>query len=197
MHDREVYRQVAQLHVANIDQGFLSSLGTSFLALLYEAIDTNESSVLLVARDGGRVVGFVAGTLGMLPIYRQLLRRAPRLAWALLPALLSPRKLLKIAEIVFIGKKTQTIADLPDAELLSIVVDPAERGKGHADQLYGALIAAFAQRGLSRFRIVVGTSLHTAHRFYARQGAQAVGQVEVHAGQVSVMYVHDGNAASK
>lgn len=37
-----VYRQVAQLQAENINQGFLSSLGPRFLALLYQAVDRGE-----------------------------------------------------------------------------------------------------------------------------------------------------------
>jgi ribosomal protein S18 acetylase RimI-like enzyme len=195
MQTRDDYRQVARLHASNIDQGFLSTLGTPFLALLYEAIDAEDSSVLLVAREGPKVVGFVAGALGMRPIYAQLLRRFPRLALALLPAMLSPRKLRRIAELVFVGKKAQLMPGLPDAELLSIAVDPAYRGQGHAARLYQELAAQFGARGLSRFRIVVGSSLGPAHKFYVRQGARPVGEFEVHAGQRSVMYVHGAGAA--
>lgn len=39
-----VYRQVAQLHAENSNQGFLSSLGPRFLTLLlYQAIDESSS----------------------------------------------------------------------------------------------------------------------------------------------------------
>lgn len=190
MHKRDVYRQVAQLHAGNINQGFLSSLGTPFLSLLYEAIDANESSVLLIARHEGQVVGFVTGTEGMGSIYRQLLRRWPSLFLALLPALASPRKLKKIAEILFLGKKAMPLPNLPHAELLSIAVDPDQRGQGHAQTLYQGLVAHFRQRGVCGFRIVVGEKLATAHRFYKRMGAHPVGHIEVHKGQGSTLYVH-------
>jgi ribosomal protein S18 acetylase RimI-like enzyme len=190
MYDSEIYRQVAQLHASNIDQGFLSSLGTPFLSLLYEAIDVNESSVLLIAQHEGRVVGFVTGAEGMGSIYRQLLTRWPRLVVALLPAIASPRKLLKIAEILLMGKKAMPIPDLPHAELLSIAVSPTQRGQGHSQTLYRALVDHFRKRGVCGFRIVVGEQLETAHRFYKRMGATPVGQIEVHHGQASTIYVH-------
>jgi ribosomal protein S18 acetylase RimI-like enzyme len=191
MHSPEVYQQVARLHADNIDQGFLSSLGVSFLALLYEAIDANASSVLLLARHEGKVVGFVTGAEGMGSIYRELLRRWPRLALALLPALLSPRKVWKIAEIVFMGRKAQPLPNLPQAELLSIAVDPGQRGLGYAAALYAGLVQHFRERHVDGFRIVVGDSLAPAHRFYQRMGATPVGRIEVHKGQSSVMYSHE------
>ena len=43
------YRSVAELHAANIDQGFLSSLGVAFLSLMYRAIDEVDESILVVS----------------------------------------------------------------------------------------------------------------------------------------------------
>lgn len=190
MHSPEVYRQVARLHAGNIDQGFLSSLGLPFLTLLYEAIDSNDSSVLLLAKLDGNVIGFVAGAEGMGSIYRQLLRRWPRLTWALLPALLSPRKVWKMVEILLLDKKSQPLSILPHAELLSIAVEASHRSQGHAADLYVELVLHFRERKLDGFKIVVGESLAAAHKFYQRMGATPVGRVEVHQGQTSVMYVH-------
>lgn len=190
MHDAAVYRQVAELHASNIDQGFLSSLGPRFLSLLYEAIDTHPSSVLLLAWHDGKLVGFVSGAQGMGAIYRQLLRRWFRLGLALLPALLSPAKVWKIAEIVLLGSKAPPVAHLPHAELLSIAVDPAHRGHGHAQSLYEQLVAHFTAQGLTGFKIVVGETLGPAHRFYTRLGAKPVANMEVHKSQRSTVYVH-------
>ena len=190
MYCKDVYRQVAQLHASSIDQGFLSSLGPSFLSLLYEAIDANESSVLLIATQNGRVVGFVTGAEEMASIYRQLLRRWPRLFMALLPAMVSPRKLSKIAEIVLMGSKAKPELDLPNAELLSIAVEQSQRGRGYAHSLFQDLVGHFRQRSMFAFRIVVGEQLTIAHRFYKRMGAEPVGRVEVHQGQGSIIYIY-------
>jgi hypothetical protein len=96
------YQRVAQLHAANIDQGFLSTLGPRFLRLLYQAIDECPGACLLLAREGGQVVGFVAGTLNMGPVYRRLLRHWLALGLSLAPSLLIPRRLWRILEILVI-----------------------------------------------------------------------------------------------
>ena len=72
-----VYNEVAELHATGINQGFLSSLGVDFLALLYEAIDSSDDAILLVEYGRGRVVGFVSGATSLRPIYKALLK-APR-----------------------------------------------------------------------------------------------------------------------
>ena len=69
------HRQVAALHAAAIDQGFLATLGEPFLAQVYRAIDEAADSVLLVEELDGRVVGFVAGGSGMARIESHLPNR--------------------------------------------------------------------------------------------------------------------------
>jgi ribosomal protein S18 acetylase RimI-like enzyme len=192
MLSKEAYRQVASLHADSIHLGFLSSLGTPFLALLYEAIDVEPSAVLLIEENQGRIIGFVSGARGMRPIYRRLLARWPRLAVALLPALASPRKLRKILEILFLGRKHGASQPArPEAELLSIAVAPEARGTGCAERLYHALCRHFAAEGVPRFCVVVGDALTPAHRFYTRMGAEVIGKVEVHKGEGSVLYSQD------
>lgn len=185
-----VYRQVAQLHAENINQGFLSSLGPRFLALLYQAIDESPASSLILAREGDQIVGFVSGALSMGLIYRQLLRHGLRLMLALAPSLLRPRRLWRIIEILRYSRGTSDHGPaLPSAELLSIVVDPAFRGRQHADYLYRQLGNFFASRGEPQFKIIVGAALAPAHRFYQRMGAQPAAEIEVHQGARSIVYV--------
>lgn len=184
------YRHVAALHAANIDQGFLATLGVPFLSLMYRAIDEAPDSVLLTEERGGRVVGFVSGGVGMGPIYRRLLRRPFSLARALLPSALHPSRVKRIVDILLYGRQLSPgAAVLPDAELLSIAVDGAARGGGVAEHLYRRLENHFRQRGFSAFRITVGDALTPAHRFYSRMGAIPVTHTQVHAGEGSVVYV--------
>ena len=77
------YRAIASLHCDHINQGFLATLGIPFLTLLYQAIDNDSQSVLLVERKDSKVVGFVSGTCGLTPIYKQLLRKPFRLIHSL------------------------------------------------------------------------------------------------------------------
>ena len=185
----ERYRQVAALHAANIDQGFLATLGVPFLALMYRAIDEAGDSVLLTEEQGEQVVGFVSGGLGMGSIYRRMLRRPIRLGLSILPSLLRPKRVKRIIEILRYNGGASDDALLPDAELLSIAVDPSVRGTGVAERLYRRLQAHFVQRDIGSFRITVGDSLAPAHRYYQRMGAKATGRVEVHEGEGSVVYV--------
>ena len=72
-----------KLHCEHINGSFLATLGIPFLTLLYAAIDRDAASVLLVEKVNSEVVGFVAGTLSLRRIYRQLLLNPFRLLVAL------------------------------------------------------------------------------------------------------------------
>lgn len=187
---KERYWQVAALHAANINQGFLATLGVPFLALMYRAIDEASGSVLLVEEKDGRIVGFVSGGNGMGRIYRQMLRRPVSLCWALLPALFSRHRVVRILEILRYGKRDQPRVELPSAELLSIAVAQEARGTGVAESLYRRLVGVFADHGVDAFKITVGDALLPAQRFYTRMGAVAAAQIEVHQGERSIVFVH-------
>ncbi len=191
MDKEERYRQVAALHAANIDQGFLATLGVPFLTLMYQAIDEADDSVLLVEERDGRVLGFIAGGEGMGAIYRRMLRSPLRLGWSLSPIVLRPRAIARILEILRYGRGHADDLALPDAELLSIAVAPESRGSGIAEALYRRLIADFERRGVKSFKITVGDALLPAHRFYIRMGAMPAGKMEVHAGKVSTIYTQN------
>ena len=184
------YRQVAVIHAASISKGFLSTMGEPFLALMYEAIDKSPESVLIVEKVDGAIIGFVAGTSNLGSVYRVMLKSWGRLMVALLPSLVSPRRVFRIFETVFFSGKNQAPnSTLPADELLSIAVLPDGRGKGYADKLFVALQDHFRERGVRSFKIIVGDVLAPAHRFYKKMGAIPSGRAEVHRGSGSTIYV--------
>ena len=184
----DIYRKVAKIHMQCINHSFLSMLGERFLTLLYESIVADSNSVLFIERTDDNVVGFVAGGLGMGPIYRQMLKRWPRLLFSLIPTVFDPRKIRRIFEIIRFSRKQKPVPGCPSAELFSIAVLESARGGPVATNLYLALTQHFAARGESAFCIVVGDSLAPAHRFYQRMGAVPIAKISVHEGQYSILY---------
>jgi ribosomal protein S18 acetylase RimI-like enzyme len=187
------YRAVAELHCDQINKGFLASLGISFLTLLYEAIDKDTESALLVKRVDGVIIGFVTGTGGLGQIYKKLLSQPLRLIYTLKYNLLSPSKIYKIVEILLISKGDKALIDLPRQELLSIVVNPTYQGEGIAENLFKALSSFFKSKEASSFSIVVGSDLDRAHAFYRKMGSVPVKEIQVHQGANSIVYVKEIN----
>jgi ribosomal protein S18 acetylase RimI-like enzyme len=188
--DKRRYRAIAQLHARHINQGFLSTLGTPFLTLLYETIDRTPGGILRTVDADGQTAGFVAGAVSTRLIFRSLLRRLPAVAMALLPIVIQPARWLRLLETIRLAAgSTKPDGDWPDAELLSIVIGDAHRRRGHAEALYRQLQGEFARIGIAQFRILVGGDLAGAHAFYRRMGAVAVGEVTAHKGATSIVYV--------
>ena len=119
-----------------------------------------------------------------------MLRSPLRLGLALAPALVRPAKVRRILEILRYSGDANLPEGVPDAELLSLAVAPEARGSGVAGKLYRKLVDDFQARGVDAFRIIVGDALAPAHRFYQRMGATLAGEVQVHEGEPSKVYIH-------
>jgi GNAT superfamily N-acetyltransferase len=190
INQKEIYRQVAHLHAANLDQGFLATMGVGFLAELYRAIDKCPQSILIVKCEHGKVVGFVSGVgVPVSVVYLHLMRRFLTWSMSLLPILVSPARMSRVAEVLRYVKSESLHSDFPTPELLSIVVAPDCRGKGIAEAMYTDIMDYFRQTQVTKFKIVVGEKLLFAHKFYTRMGAQPLAEMELHQGTKSVVYV--------
>lgn len=80
---------VANVHLAAFPGFFLTSLGRKFLSEMYRGFLNHPSGIFFVAEEGGKVMGFVAGTSAPAEFFSELRRRRSLffLLWAL-PALL-------------------------------------------------------------------------------------------------------------
>jgi ribosomal protein S18 acetylase RimI-like enzyme len=185
---KSTYIQVANLHLHGINEGFLSTLGVDVLSIIYESIDADPYSVLIIEMRGNDVVGFVAAGKGMNYVYKQLILRLPRLFFALLPSLMNPAKLLRIIELLSHGSNVRIDKNTNTSELYSIAVVQHERRSGVALRLYAKLIEYFRQQDEESFYIIVGDNLQAAHRFYLRMGAVPLHKIEVHKGCISTVY---------
>ena len=193
MADQDIFRQVARIHIESISQGFLTTLGENFLTLLYQAIDECDSSVLLIEEDEERVIGFVAGAAHMRPIYKQLLRRFPRLLVTLIPIIIKPGKIWRIIELFSYNRNTPTFVGHMGHELISIAVLQKNMRQGTAQRLYGRLATYFYALGAPSFHIVVGASLKPAHGLYKRMGAKPMIEISVHDQEKSIIFLHELN----
>ena len=179
----------AQLHRTGIDTGFLSSLGQRFLTQLYSAIPSCPAGFGYVWEEAdSAVLGFIACATGTGRLYKQaLVRRGLHMAWPLARFLLSPRTLRRIFQTL--RYPAQVGGDLPDAELLSISVSSAARGKGVGTALMQAAQAEFQRRGVEHFKLAVWAGNEPANRFYRGCGFRLALQREHHGMPMNVYVI--------
>lgn len=141
--------EVATLHVHAFPNFFLTSLGISFLKELYAGFLAHPTGIFLVASDGVRIVGFIAGTSEPVTFFAEL-RRRRRIAFVVkaVPAILKNplpvcRKLLYAVR--YRGETPTAGPSSGGALLSSIGIASSLRGSGLASDL----IAAFENEAVS------------------------------------------------
>ena len=85
------------------------------------------------------------------------------------------------------------VTALPEAELLSIAVDPAWRSKAVGAALVIRLLDAMKGRGVPEVKVVVAGANSGANRFYERLGFRRRATTAVHRGEQSNVLVIQTN----
>jgi ribosomal protein S18 acetylase RimI-like enzyme len=187
-----VWEALARLHEDQIDGGFLASLGTRTLALLYSRLARSPRAVLFVATTGGHdptVVGFICGSTDTGKVYKDIILRSwPQFLPRILPKLFSLGAAKRIAETLLYPAKKPPAPDLPKSEILNFCVSGTAQRKGVGRALFNALMTEFRRQEITACKIVTGASQVKAQRFYDALGAVRVATFEVHQGTQSVLY---------
>ena len=188
---------MARLHVDGMPDAFLPTLGPRFLARLYQALATDPEAVALVAEGVDGVVGFAAGVTSVGGFYRRFARgHGPAAALAAGPRLVRPGVARRLLETVRYPADAGGNGHLPDAELLSIAVAPAFRAGGTGRALADGVLAGLAGRGVDDVKVVVGAANQGANRFYAKVGFAEAGQLTVHQGTPSNVWIRSCRSSS-
>jgi ribosomal protein S18 acetylase RimI-like enzyme len=177
--------RIATLHADQIDQGFLTLLGPSFLRRLYRRIGREPASFLLVAESGGAIEGFIAGSTDVRALYRSFVLRDGVAAGASAARALVAGWRQVLDTLGHAGSKGAGIGK--GAELLSIAVDPTRQRGGTGTRLVGAFLDELATRGCDAAHVVVGATNAGAIALYEREGFVTVDRFELHAGTESLL----------
>lgn len=177
---------IASLHCANITGGFLPTLGPGFMRLLYRALISWGEAVVLVSDDGHGPLGFVAGVTDTRDFYRYFMRRyGLRAMLVAAPRLLRPMNLRKARETWSYRGRDLGVS----AELLSMAVAATERNRGSASRLGTEFLSRMASLGALRVKVVVGSENEGAISAYRKMGFSERNQIEMHAGETSLVLV--------
>ncbi len=192
----------ARLHAGLISDGFLAQLGPRFLDHLYRCIARGPDCFLLVAigvaanGDGDTgtrrpaIAGFLAGALDLRALYRRFAwRHGLAAAMVSLPRLVGA--LPRVWETLRHGANAPR-ADAGGAELLSIAVDPAWRGRHVGALLVDGFLDELALRGEDHAQVVVGADNAPAVALYGRAGFRPARTFELHRGTTSLLMRRPG-----
>lgn len=184
---------IAQLHRKTLTSSFLAKLGIGFLNSLYVFLIKKEL-VILYAEDEN-IKGFVSFSANSSGMMKRFLVTCPVCVFKLLGILLTSPLLLKRFFETFIApfksKTTESSTGkvlLPDAELLSISVDPNSQQSGIGKQLLTALEEQLIKKGIRNYKVIAGVSLESANRFYLKNGFVLASQIKIHGEQQSKVY---------
>ena len=184
--------QIANLHHSAIKSGFLSSLGLGFLNSLYKYLIIKE--IVLVYRDGEKVLGFVSCSLCSGKMMRKFLFN-PGGVLSFLPAVLKkPSLILRALETMRIPVKNKSAGEkkpglnLPDAELLSISVKPGTQKEGIGTLLLSGLEKRLREEGVKQYKAVAGATLVAANSFYQKNGFHLTTEISIHGKDISNVY---------
>ena len=173
----------ASMHATLISEGFLSSLGPSFLRRLYGRIARSDESFLLIAEDGGTTVGFIAGSLALGRLYRSFLLRD-----GLAASLSAPLPLLTaLPRVLETLRHGRADARGVGGELLAVAVDPGWRHRHVGQQLVEGFLGELEKRGVGSAHVVVGAGNAAAIATYRRAGFTPARTFELHRGTQSVL----------
>jgi ribosomal protein S18 acetylase RimI-like enzyme len=174
---------VASLHATQISEGFLPTLGSTFLRRLYRRIRRSSTSFVLVAEKDGRVVGFIAGSADVGALYREFLVRDGLVA-AVTAAPQLVRSLRRVLETMRHGA-SNAAGTGRGPELLAIAVAPECQGRGTGRQLVASFLEEVAARGSDAAYVVVGSDNRPAIALYEQAGFRVADQFELHTGTTS------------
>ena len=183
-------KAIAIMHRINLDKSFLGSLGTGFLKILYQAINNHQGGFLIVAVENNELAGFVSGVDDVKSFYKLFLYKKWLAAiFAIIPKLFSLNIIKKVIETFSYGGHDSEIS-LPKAELLSIAVNEKYRGQGISTQLFEELANNFKLKGIKEFKIIVGSDLLPARKFYSKIGCVERASTQIHQGQESIILAY-------
>jgi ribosomal protein S18 acetylase RimI-like enzyme len=189
--DENLFRNIAQIHLNEISEGFLSTLGIDFLERLYKFIALSRHGFIFIATIKGQAIGFISGSTNTSRLYREfILNYGWKMLPVMLPKMFSLSLILKLKETLCYPQKKEC-RELPQSEILNFCVDRNFQRKGIARLLFGHLVKEFNQRKVNNFKIVTGSQQISAQRFYKAMKATHISDIIIHNGIISHVYIYN------
>lgn len=172
---------IVDIHLAAFPGFFLTSMGRSFLRLMYSGFFDEPRGICLVAEDNGDILGFVAGTTDPTNFFSSLLRRKWFLfAAASVPGLLRNPLFVTRKCLGALFYRGESPVGIPDAALLSsLAVAPSAGGRGIGQLLVHAFVDKAKKAGCSAVYLTTDEADNMlVNRFYSKCGFELMDTFE-------------------
>jgi ribosomal protein S18 acetylase RimI-like enzyme len=163
--------QIVAIHLSSFPGFFLTFLGKSFLRYLYMGYILHPDSGILIAREGSRILGFLAYSTDLSKFYSFILKRYFfQFAWfGFLGALRSPKSILRIIRALTYPSTKK--ADNKYIEISSIAVAPTFQTKGIGSGLINQICEMFKNSSFQIIRLETDSvNNDAANYFYKKNG---------------------------
>jgi len=172
---------IVHVHTVAFPGFFLTSLGDSFLQLVYRAFLEMDSGICIVAQDGDRLRGVVAGAANPALFFATLRRRRGALfALVAAPRLLhNPLLLVRKCVWAFFYRGEQPAA-MPKAGLLSsVAVSPEVSSRGIGQKLVDTFCRELRRHSVEHVYLITDqTDNEPVNGFYRKCGFHLVDTIE-------------------
>ena len=187
----DYFLDIAIIHKTEIEDGFLSTLDTKFLSLIYKHIATSAYSFLFAAIENKRVVGFICGSVDSKKvIYSFVFRFGFRSFPLLAKKLFTFSNAKKFFEVLLYPIREEN-EHLPESEILNFCINNSLQGRGLGKRLFKELVREYSRRSIKEFKIVTGASQKKAQNFYNAVGAKKVSEINIHGDEPSLMFLYE------
>ena len=168
---KDYVKTIAELHKRAFPAFFLTQLGVPFLNTLYNGYLEDEESGIIVAEDGGKLIGFVAYSNDYPRFYKGLIKHhLLKFAFCSLGAAIRHPSFIK--RLLGAFKKSESVVKAEKyVELASICVEPAIESKGVGSAMIDYL------KGIVDFNTYAYINLETdadgndgVNKFYVKNG---------------------------
>lgn len=162
--------EVVAIHMEALRGDFLPSLGVGFMKALYRGLIASPQTIGYVVLEERKVVGFITGSADSDQLFKGILLREfiPFVFHVGKRALTRPVIIPDIVRTLLYP----SLVELEDctAELISIALAPAYRGRGMGKELVARLETDFLKRGVVRYKVTINKSNEDGNRFYRHLG---------------------------
>lgn len=137
--DKQVVRQIVDVHMETFRGFFLTFMGSGFLRKMYSSYTEHDASDILVAVQDDRLVGFLAYSENMSGLYKHMIKKhLVAFAWySFLAFLRKPKVFVRLIRAFL--KPSESTRDEAYVELASIGVSPHAKNMGVGSELIRTL----------------------------------------------------------